>query len=122
MAGLEATLSLCPDLVRLKAFCLESAIDLVPVYSREVSDRRNAFRTRVFAPTYGYLEDPATGTGNAALGCHLIRNRMWDGSLISLEQNASADAQPVKILAAATGEWPSAVAPPLRIDGEYILT
>ncbi|MRR38029.1 PhzF family phenazine biosynthesis protein, partial [bacterium] len=74
--------------------------------------------------TFGYLEDPATGSGNAALGCYLLKNGKWDGACISLEQNASAE-QPniVKISAGQDNQevafGGSAI---LRIRGEYILT
>lgn len=89
--GLPAILSLAPDFQELKAFCLDSAVDIILVYSEEVADKGNAYRTRVFAPTFGYLEDPATGSGSAAFGYYLLANDMWDGALISLEQNRWAD-------------------------------
>ncbi len=121
---LETVLSLCPDFERLKAFCTDNAVDIVEVFTSEVSARTSAFRTRVFAPTFGYLEDPATGSGNAAFGCYLLKNGKWDGSCISLEQNASA-VRPniVKILAGQdTLEVAFGGGAILRIEGEYILT
>jgi len=45
----------------------------------------------VFAAPFGYLEDPATGSGNAALGYHLQRRGHWNGTPIRLEQNADLE-------------------------------
>jgi PhzF family phenazine biosynthesis protein len=61
------------------------------VFSKEVSNKCNSFRTRVFAPTFGYIEDPATGSGNSAFGYYLIKNNMWTGKTIIIEQNGSRD-------------------------------
>jgi predicted PhzF superfamily epimerase YddE/YHI9 len=41
----------------------------------------------VFAPTFGYLEDPATGSGNSAFGYYLLAHGMWQGEMIKIEQN-----------------------------------
>lgn len=47
------------------------------------------YRVRVFASKYGYLEDPATGSGNSALGYYLVENKKFDSEAISIEQNGS---------------------------------
>jgi len=70
----------------LKDFCLENNIDIILVFTGNVNNAGNKYRTRVFAPKYGYLEDPATGSGNAAFGYYLLKNKLWDGALISIEQ------------------------------------
>jgi predicted PhzF superfamily epimerase YddE/YHI9 len=44
----------------------------------------------VFAPKYGYLEDPATGSGNAAFGYRLLEESRWDGDFI-VEQGSMLD-------------------------------
>ncbi|MFA7331764.1 MAG: PhzF family phenazine biosynthesis protein [Candidatus Delongbacteria bacterium] len=87
LAGLEALLALAPDYAVLRAFCQEQGLDIVLVHCRETVDPSHAFRTRVFAPTFGYLEDPATGSGSAALGHHLLLSGEWDGAPLVLEQN-----------------------------------
>ena len=61
------------------------------MYSQDVVNTQNKFRTRVFAPTFGYLEDPATGSGNSALGYYLIKNKIWDGAPMSIEQNGDIE-------------------------------
>jgi predicted PhzF superfamily epimerase YddE/YHI9 len=52
----------------------------------EVKDRNNVAHTRVFAPKFGYLEDPATGSGNSAFGYYMLKNAIWQGSAVSIEQ------------------------------------
>ena len=91
MQGLEQILAVTPNFGELKIFCLENEIDIVVLYSAQVVGEQNVYRTRVFAPTFGYMEDPATGSGNAAFGHYLLANKKWDGSMLSLEQNHSAD-------------------------------
>ena len=71
----------------LKDFCIESGIDIIEVFTNDVAGRTSDFRTRVFASTFGYLEDPATGSGNSALGCYLIKINLWKGDTITIEQN-----------------------------------
>ncbi|MBN1813472.1 MAG: PhzF family phenazine biosynthesis protein [Anaerolineae bacterium] len=97
---LQAVLTIAPHFEALKLFCQENSIDIITVFTDEVADKANAYRTRVFAPTFGYLEDPATGSGNAAFGYYLLENNRWDGKPISLEQNGDyANPNIVKLLA-----------------------
>lgn len=81
--------SVFPDEGELKAFCLRRDIDIVLVYSREVECRDHMAHTRVFAPRFGYLEDPATGSGNSAFGYYLLKNNLWSGEAASVEQGGS---------------------------------
>lgn len=91
ITGLDLCLATFPDQMTLKSFCLNNEIDIILIFTREVADRKNGFRTRVFAPRFGYLEDPATGAGNSAFGYYLMQRSMWDGRSISLEQSNSHD-------------------------------
>ena len=106
IAGLDPLLSMTPPFEDLARYCQETAIDIVTVFSDQVADPANAYRTRVFAPTFGYLEDPATGSGNAALGCYLLKHGRWDGSPISLEQNGERDRPNTVRLLARPGDPP----------------
>lgn len=54
-----------------------------------MKDNKNIAHTRVFAPKFGYLEDPATGSGNSAFGYYILKNSMWKGNNISIEQGGS---------------------------------
>lgn len=92
MRSLDAALALLPDERTLKTFCLAHGIDIVLTFSTEVSDPVNALRTRVFAPKFGYLEDTATGSGNAAMGCYMLQQNLWAGNPIAIEQNGERQA------------------------------
>lgn len=82
---LSGCLKLCPDQDALKRFSLENDIDIVHVSTKETYTPDCRYRTRVFAPKFGYLEDPATGSGNAAFGYYLIQQKRWQGK-ITVEQ------------------------------------
>ncbi|MBP2658391.1 MAG: phenazine biosynthesis protein PhzF family [Firmicutes bacterium] len=83
---LEKIISIWPDVDTLKIFCNAYDIDIIIVFTMDGSNEVNKIHTRVFAPKYGYLEDPATGSGNSALGYYLLKNRLWSGKLISITQ------------------------------------
>ncbi len=86
ISSLQEVINMWPSESRLKEFCLSQGIDIVLVYSWE-ADKPEAFaHTRVFAPKFGYLEDSATGSGSSAFGYYMLRNRLWDGRPIALEQ------------------------------------
>jgi PhzF family phenazine biosynthesis protein len=89
--NLTEILRICPDIEVLKAFCLRSGIDIIEVFTNDVADPSNDFRTRVFAPTFGYLEDPATGSGNSALGYYLLSKNLFARDTIAIEQNGSKE-------------------------------
>lgn len=86
---LDAILNINPDLNTLKNFCVNNGVDIVEVFCGETYDDRCNFRTRVFAPTFGYLEDTATGSGNSAFGYYLIKNNLWNGESLVIEQNGT---------------------------------
>jgi PhzF family phenazine biosynthesis protein len=93
IARLEVILGIEPDMNALKEFCLRSDVDIVELFSPEVASPASDYRVRVFAPKFGYLEDPATGSGNSAFGYYLIENGLWaDRDRITIEQNAEREA------------------------------
>lgn len=88
--SLEACLDLFPDEMELKDFCLRNDIDIILVFTQETYNGKADFRTRVFAPKFGYLEDPATGSGNSAFGYYLMNVNMWKEDLL-IEQSANKE-------------------------------
>jgi len=86
---LETEVSIYPDIKCLKEFCDKNTIDIMLIYSLEVKNAHNAVHSRVFAPKFGYLEDPATGSGTSALGYYLLENSMWDTTPITIEQGGN---------------------------------
>lgn len=124
--NLKSILSLSPNLNELKSFCLENNIDIITVFTPETTDSQNQYRTRVFASTFGYLEDPATGSGNSAFGGYLLKNKLWDGSFMQLEQNGSKEnPNIIKIMAKKSDDNTCQVifggGAIVRISGHYIL-
>jgi PhzF family phenazine biosynthesis protein len=90
LASLEDCMTLYPQQEKLRQFCLSKDIDIVHVFTDEVHTPKVKYRTRVFAPKYGYLEDPATGSGNSAFCYYLINKNLWAGDF-SIEQGYSLD-------------------------------
>jgi PhzF family phenazine biosynthesis protein len=86
--GPREVAALAPDFATLRAFCDRHGLDVVTVFSQGTVHAENHLRTRVFAAPFGYLEDPATGSGNAALAYHLHRLGRWDGRPFRIEQGA----------------------------------
>lgn len=89
VSKLEDEVSVFPNLASLKAFCEGNDIDIILIYSLQVADASNFAHTRVFAPRFGYLEDPATGSGNSAFANYLLSEKMWDGTPITIEQGGN---------------------------------
>ena len=123
---LDSIINIKPDLNTLKDFCLKNNIDIIEVFTNEIANNENDYRVRVFAATFGYLEDPATGSGNSAFGYYLIQNKRWDKDTVILEQNNHREKYNIVKLQKTKDEdgndritfGGGAIK---RIDGEYIL-
>jgi len=125
MADLQPCLNMFPDEAALKSFCLHNNLDAIVVFTREVVDKNNHYRTRVFAPKYGYLEDPATGSGNSAFGYYLLSRGMWSEGGLNIEQNGSYDCPNIVKLDTVDKDGRPGVifggAAVVKIDGRYLL-
>ncbi len=86
---LETEISTYPNEQDLKQFCMQNDIDIILIFSQEVDLAGHIAHTRVFAPRFGYLEDPATGSGNSAFGYYMLKNELWDGSDCCIEQGGN---------------------------------
>jgi len=85
LTTLESCLQIFPDQEKLKQFCMENDIDIIHISTNETHLPSCTYRTRVFAPRFGYLEDPATGSGNAAFGYYLLDENLWNNDF-TIEQ------------------------------------
>lgn len=124
--GLAHILRITPNFQVLREFCLQIGVDIILLYSSEVAFHKSRYRTRVFAPTFGYLEDPATGSGNSAFGYYLLAHSMWNGDKIIIEQNGFRNAPNfVQLFSKKTGSGDPRVwfggSAIVKIDGQYIL-
>jgi len=91
VSSLDAILAMKPDFAALAAWCVAHGVDIVEVFCRETVCADASWRVRVFCPRMGYLEDPATGSGNSAFGYYLLENGLWDGGDLALEQNGERE-------------------------------
>ena len=89
IADLDTEISVYPNEQNLKTFCLGNDIDIILIFSKQTSDNDAFAHTRVFAPKFGYLEDPATGSGNSAFANYLLSEKLWDGKPITIEQGGN---------------------------------
>ena len=87
---LKSVLDMKPVEESLLRFCLEKDIDIVHVFTCETCGEDADYRTRVFAPRFGYLEDPATGSGNAAFAWYLEKRGLLRENL-TIEQGPSGN-------------------------------
>jgi PhzF family phenazine biosynthesis protein len=123
---LQLVVDCAPDYEALRNLCHKHRLDAVVIFTSEVSDPANRYRTRVFVAPLGYLEDPATGSVNAALGYYLYRCGKWDGSSIRIEQNQ--DLERPNIVKLSTRKGPNGAlrvvfggSAILRLEGQYSL-
>ncbi len=121
MADLESTVEIIPHFEKLKELCENLGIDIITIFSEETSLDNTSFRSRVFPPTFGYAEDPATGSGSAALCYYLQKNAIWNGEPVSIEQNSSLNC-PNIIQISLSGERVLFGGKAIkRIDGTYFI-
>jgi PhzF family phenazine biosynthesis protein len=118
---LNDVLSMQPDEVLLKNYSIENQFDTLIIFSEEVVDPGNLIRTRVFPPRFGYLEDPATGSANSAIGHYMRKHNMWDGSPISIEQNSLREERNIVKLQYDDGVVYFGGGTTLKIDGVYFM-
>jgi len=63
------------DLATLARVCRAAGTDCVMVFTFETESSEATVHTRMFAPSLGVPEDPATGSANGALGAYLVHHR-----------------------------------------------
>jgi PhzF family phenazine biosynthesis protein len=119
--SLNEVLSMFPDEKLLKNYSIENQFDTLIVFSEEVVDSGNRIRTRVFPPRFGYLEDPATGSANSAIGYYMLKHCMWDGCPISIEQNSLREERNIVRLRYDGDAIYFGGSATLRIDGKYLV-
>ena len=89
ISNFDTEVSVYPSEQSLKTFCESNDIDIILVFSKQTADASAYAHTRVFAPKFGYLEDPATGSGNSAFANYLLSEGLWKGESITIEQGGN---------------------------------
>lgn len=121
VCDLTTEISVFPNEQELKVFCIENNIDIILLFSREVEGSNHIAHTRVFAPKFGYLEDPATGSGNSAFGYYLLKNKLWNGCDCCIEQGGNDRVFNDIYLSCMDGAVLFGGSATVRIDGVYFV-
>lgn len=121
ITDLNTEISIFPDIDRLKEFCIANNMDIIVIYSLDVADKGCIAHTRVFAPKFGYLEDPATGSGNSAFGYYMLKYGLWDGSDCQIEQGGYDRMYNSIRLSSLNGRVLFGGGATIRIDGIYYI-
>ena len=121
MARLQDTIHVFPDEAQLKSFCETQNIGIILIFCLETADAACHAHTRVFAPRFGYLEDPATGSGNSAFGYYMLKHGSWDSNAIRIEQGGADRVFNTVHLTAPDHRVQFGGSATVRIRGEYYL-
>ncbi len=121
IASLTDEISVYPDEPALKAFCESAGIDIILIFCMTTSNAGFHAHTRVFAPRFGYLEDPATGSGNSAFGHYMLKNNLWDGNAVNIEQGGNNRVFNTVKLQMNNGHLLFGGSAIVRIDGHYYI-
>lgn len=121
LCDLATEISVFPDERNLKAFCIENNVDIILIFSMEAERSDHIAHTRVFAPRFGYLEDPATGSGNSAFGYYMLKNMLWDGKDCCVEQGGNDRVFNDIHLSYLNGKVLFGGSATVRIDGVYFV-
>lgn len=71
---LTAVRSIVPNTVAINDLCTRYGTEGIMVFTTVTVEEFADVHTRMFAPSIGILEDPATGSASGALGAYLVRN------------------------------------------------
>ena len=71
---LTAVRSIVPDTVVINDLCARYGANGLMVFTTVTVEEFADVHTRMFAPSIGILEDPATGSASGALGAYLVHN------------------------------------------------
>lgn len=92
VARLAVLRGMRPNLAAVEDVCRSVGAFAMHVFSFETESRFSLLHARNFAPAAGIAEDPATGTGNGALGAYLVTKKLVRGTspmMIVIEQGHS---------------------------------
>ena len=121
MANLDTLLDVEPDFTKLQEFCYAAGYDIVLIFCEKTECVTAGFHTRVFAPKFGYLEDPATGSGNCALGHYLLAHQLWTNGTLSIEQGKREQKYNQILLKSSKNKVLFGGSCTLRVEGCYYL-
>ncbi len=65
-----------PNTAALLDIGRQAKTDCFALFTRETLSREHDLHMRMFAPGFGIMEDPATGSASGGLGAYLVKNRV----------------------------------------------
>ena len=71
---LTAVRSIVPNAAAINELCGRYGVNGIMVFTTMTVEDLSAVHTRMFAPSIGVVEDPATGSASGALGAYLVHN------------------------------------------------
>ena len=72
--SLTSVRSIEPNVTAIKEVCARYGANGLMVFTTMTVEQSSSVHTRMFAPTIGVVEDPATGSASGALGAYLVQN------------------------------------------------
>lgn len=78
LRSLTAVRSIQPDASAITDVCARFGANGIMVFTTVTVEPSATVHTRMFAPSIGILEDPATGSASGALGAYLVQNGIVD--------------------------------------------
>lgn len=119
---LRQEVALYPDQEKLRLYTLAHDVDIVCAFTSECEGPFSTIHSRIFAPKFGYLEDPATGSGNSALANYMLAHDLWKGEPAMVEQGAiEGRFNIVCIMTGENGEVLFGGCATTRVKGVYLL-
>jgi trans-2,3-dihydro-3-hydroxyanthranilate isomerase len=100
---------------------LDSRHPAIFLFAVEPAGAPQTVYSRMFAPDFGIVEDPATGSASGPLGCYLVEHAVVSGAdaqrIVSLQGNKMGRASRIHV---AIGGAPGAITQ-VRVGGEAVL-
>jgi PhzF family phenazine biosynthesis protein len=78
--------SIKPDFDKIRTFCQLCSVGSLHVFTFETIEENSLYHARNFAPVYGILEDPVTGTANGAVSSYLYKKGVFKHKIVICEQ------------------------------------
>ncbi len=118
---LTAVRSIKPDASAIMDVCRRFGANGIMVFTTVTVEPSATVHTRMFAPSIGILEDPATGSASGALGAYLVQNGVVDvapTTEIISEQGYAID-RPSRILIQVESE--DDIIQSVKVGGECVM-
>ncbi len=118
---LTAVRSIVPNPTAITDLCARHGANGIMVFTTVTVDEFSSVHTRMFAPSIGIIEDPATGSASGALGAYLVQNGVVEVAItteIIAEQGYEVD-RPSRIIIQVESD--DDVIQEVKVGGEVVM-